>query len=128
MRSYRDIRSLERSQVGLERVIQGSKAIFTKQLFLERFAQETLAELLKIINLDNDEHLILRSSCFRVADAYLECLTPGSSETSMELTHASPVIQKSVKEKVSVFEEKEVVMFCDNADNPLVFNVHLARS
>lgn len=124
LRSYRDIRALERSRIGLEHVIKGSKAIFAKQNFIDAFARNVADNLNTIINIDGTQEFIVSSEFYRVTGHELENLAQGHE--SIELSAMSPVLKKAVESKQNVFDECDTIIYCDNDTFPLIFHIKTA--
>ncbi|MBN2897695.1 MAG: DUF3369 domain-containing protein [Clostridia bacterium] len=117
LRSYRDIYTIERNKLGLEKVIQSTTDLLKFNSF-DGFAQGILMQLASLLNINEDSMYIVerQDNGFLALDNLGEC-------TIISATGAfTPYIGKSIKE----LNDSRVENILSNLEeNQIIFNEHL---
>ena len=123
LRSYRDICSLEHNRKGLEKVIAASKGIFEKQA-LKQFAEGTLEQLSALLALEETNLYQLRHNAYEIRD---DALGSVLNDNDLQNFHDSVIIQQAVACKQNVYQDNELVIYCNNPRHSLLFHIQGTR-
>ena len=123
LRSYRDICSLEHNRKGLEKVIAASKGIFEKQA-LKQFAEGTLEQLSALLALEETSLYQLRQNAYEIRD---DALGSVLNEDDSQSFHDSTIIQQAVVCRQNVYRDNELVIYCANPRQSLLFHIQGTR-
>lgn len=117
LRSYRDIRTIERNRLGLQQIIHASPTVFKTQS-LSDFASGILAQLSSTLTMDDDT-VMARASGLAAArrDGEFKVIassgkfedTCGNSITSLKDSEAIACIERAANEKRSFFEHNAFI-------------------
>ncbi len=122
IRSYRDIRILDRSREGLKSVIEASKGIF-EQRALKQFVTGTRSQFEAILGIDHTDLYRLKNSAYEIRpEMVLESFDPDSP--SLPVNQAPQIIQDAIVQKRNVFDPSEAALYCHNLSHCLVFHLH----
>lgn len=120
LRSYRDIRTLERNRRGLQKVIEASRGIFEKRA-LRTFIEGAREQLTALLNLEDSVLYDLKQSAYEVQDNQLQTLD--ASPDSVDLALAPPIVQQAMQAQSNIYGQKELVLYCKNSRHHLLFHV-----
>ena len=123
LRSYRDICALEHNRKGLEKVIAASKGIFEKQA-LKQFAEGTLEQLSALLALEETNLYQLRHNAYEIRD---DALGSVLNDNDLQNFHDSVIIQQAVACKQNVYQDNELVIYCNNPRHSLLFHIQGTR-
>lgn len=126
LRAYRDITTLEKSKKGLEKLVTASRNISSRQA-LNHFIQNTLSQLKILLNLDDSQIFSCETKAFQLEKSVLNIYDEGSTFkfTQSKLEQISNDIQsilsESIRTRRSIFEREQIVIYCENAEQTLLF-------
>ena len=123
LRSCRDICALEHNRKGLEKVIAASKGIFEKQA-LKQFAEGTLEQLSALLALEETNLYQLRHNAYEIRD---DALGSVLNDNDLQNFHDSVIIQQAVACKQNVYQDNELVIYCNNPRHSLLFHIQGTR-
>ncbi|MGL5287134.1 MAG: HD domain-containing phosphohydrolase [Aeromonas sp.] len=121
LRSYRDIRTLERNRRGLQKVIEASRGIFEKRA-LRQFIDGAREQLTALLNLEDSALYDIRQHAYAVQSE--ESLSPFSPTlVDTDVKHAPAIVQQAIALQSSVYGKQELVLFCKNSRYQLLFHI-----
>lgn len=127
IRSFRDLRTIDRNRRGLERIIRSSARLFEVQS-LKSFAQGVLIQLLSILNLD-ESSLYVQASGFTAACVQEEVtILAGTGEyedfvnrpvDEVVSPEVSGLLETAMSEKISIFDGGSFVGYFPTDSGPI---------
>ena len=123
LRSYRDICTLEHNRKGLEKIIEASRGIFSKQA-LKQFVEGTLEQLTTLLALEETSLFSLQQNAYEVRDQQLNPIIVKGAHTSSANTS---ILEEALRQRSNIFREHELVIFCANRRHSLLFHVEGTR-
>ena len=129
LRSYRDIGSLEKSRIGLEKVIQASRGIFNK-IALQQFVTGALEQLSALLELEDPAVYAVSTQAYKVNDTKLELFAQDSHElTSIVKSitdfpkEVQPLLRQAIEKQENIYAEHTLLIFCRNSSHSIIFHV-----
>ncbi|WP_207062907.1 DUF3369 domain-containing protein [Motiliproteus sp. SC1-56] len=127
LRAYRDIETLHKSRLGLEKVIRATRGIYEKHA-LTQFVDATLEQLAALLNLDQTVIYLYQVKAFCPVDGEFEVILPGqpAGETKfVRLEELEPAVRRlleaSIQAQQNQFEDQRAAIFCAGQQHVVMF-------
>ncbi|MFL9593688.1 HD domain-containing phosphohydrolase [Aeromonas schubertii] len=121
LRSYRDIRTLDRNRRGLQKVIEASRGIFEKRA-LRNFIDGAREQLTALLNLEDSALYDAKQHAYEVHDnQLLQSIEPTVS--SLEIAQAPAIVQQAMRSQSNIYDKEELVLYCKNSRHHLLFHI-----
>jgi len=114
LRSYRDLRIIEKNRIGLEQIINASAHLFENQS-LKEFAKGVLTQLVSILKLDESSVYLQFSgfSAFKEKDDFLILAATGKYESSVD-KYVTNVLKDNIIQYLRQAVNEERSLFIDD--------------
>ncbi|WP_406609169.1 HD domain-containing phosphohydrolase [Agarivorans sp. JK6] len=130
LRSYRDICSLEKHKLGLEKVVKASRGIFEKNA-LFTFVEGALEQLAVILNIEDSCIYQVEQYAYKVNSTQLQLLAyQGQQRPSKAHQHLSEfpsnqqqIFSQAINQKTNVFQDNALAIYCENSAYNLLFYI-----
>ncbi|WP_221076437.1 HD domain-containing phosphohydrolase [Agarivorans aestuarii] len=130
LRSYRDICSLEKHKLGLEKVVKASRGIFEKNA-LFTFVEGALEQLAVILNLEDSCIYQVEQYAYQVNSTQLQLLAyqgqqrPSKAHQQLsEFPNAQQqIFSQAIDQKTNVFKDNALAIYCENSAYNLLFYI-----
>ena len=126
LRSYRDIRTLEKSKRCLEKIIKVSRKIFEKHL-LEDYIYATLENLIAVLSLDESAIITLETRALNIHSSKVEYYSKSNPELqeNFDFAKLDPGVRKMIDaaltEERNIYEGNRFLIYCKNQHNVVLF-------
>jgi len=142
LRAYRDIITLQKSKLGLEKLIVVSRMITSKGSLnsfgeLNNFIQVTMKQLGNILNLDGTTLFSCETSAFELGDtdASLTKYSPDSGTNEIKKTEIlkisdskQEIINEAISKRCNIFQKNQLVMYCSSQGHTILFFARINHS
>ncbi len=133
LRSFRDIEALQKSRIGLQKVIRASRGIYEKQA-LGEFVDAAVEQLKYLLNLDDTVVYLFDVEAYHYRRERLEQFCTGGSEgVGIELTldDLEPGRQRLVKQSLASgsnsFGDNQLLIYCTSQHHKVLFFLDAPR-
>ena len=126
LRAYRDIITLEKSRIGLEKLIVASRGISSRSALAE-FIRATLGQLSNLLNIENTTIFSCKAVGYILVDECLEIYAPddqgdGQCVDIQDLPEdKKDLINRAIEEQTNIFAQDRFVMYCSNRRHIVLF-------
>ncbi|MGY5450097.1 DUF3369 domain-containing protein [Agarivorans sp. MS3-6] len=130
LRSYRDICSLEKHKLGLEKVVRASRGIFEKTA-LFTFVEGALEQLAAILDIEDSCIYHVEQFAYKVKSTQLQLLAYQGPQRPTELQQQltdfpqpqQALFNKAISTKKNIFEHNTLAVYCENTAHSLLFYI-----